>query len=140
MINVDMPVIELPRQGRITVRTPPMDDARRWFFDHLGWRTDVGPDPDDLGGVSLPRTHLDKVIGILLTRWEAVELFREYRPEMRCTHRCRYATKLICACACSGEQHGSESAEVPLLRPDGDFEMIGSGYDNWSLVKITKGR
>jgi hypothetical protein len=137
MMELELPVIELPRDGRITVRTPPIPEVRRWFFDRLGWRIDMGPDPDDLGGVSLARTQLDRVIGILLTEWDAVELFRQYQPGLRCNHRCRYAAKLLCACPCSGEQHGSQAPELPLLGPDGDFDLIGTGRDNWSLVRIT---
>lgn len=140
MMELDLPVVVLPRQGHITVRTPPIPDTRRWFFDQLGWRTALGADPDGLGGVTLPRTQLDKVTGILLGRWEAVELFREYQPELRCNHRCRHATKLSCACPCSGEQHGSQAPELPLFGPDGGFDLIGTGYDDWSLVRITRSR
>lgn len=137
-MELELPVIELPRTGRITVRTPPMPEVRRWFFDQLGWRIDLRADPDDLGGVSLPRKQLDRVTGILLTRWEAVELFRQYVPGLRCNHRCRFAAKLLCACPCSGEQHGSQAPEEPLMVPDGGFDLIGSGLDDWSLVRITR--
>jgi len=134
MLNPEIPVIELPRTGRMTVRTPQIPDVRRWFFDHLGWRIDMREDPDGLGGVSLPRTKLDQVVGLLLAQWGTVELFRQYLPQMRCTHRCRYATKLLCACPCSGEQHGSQAPEQPLMS---DFEMIATGADDWSSVIIT---
>lgn len=136
MLYPDIPSIELPRQGDITIRTPDVPEIRRWFFDNLGWRIALGSDPDGLGGVTLPRAHLDRVTKLLLSRWSEVELFRQYQPGLRCTHRCRYATKLICTCPCSGEQHGSQSPELPLV-PDGDFTLIGTGLDDWSLVRIT---
>lgn len=134
----EIPVIELPRKGPIIIRPPEIPDMRRWFFDHLGWRVALGGDPDDLGGVTLPRAQLDRVTSLLLTRWDEVELYREYRPELRCTHRCRHATKLICACPCSGEQHGSQAEELPVLGPEGDFTLLGTGFDDWSLVRITR--
>lgn len=136
-MELELPVVELPRTGRITVRTPPMLETRRWFFDRLGWRIDLRADPDDLGGVSLPRGQLDRVIGVLLAEWDAVELFRQYQPGMVCRHRCRFATKLLCACPCSGEQHGSQAPELPLVT-DGVFDLIGSGLDDWSLTRITR--
>jgi hypothetical protein len=137
MNEEEVPVIELPREGRIIIRTPPDPDIRRWFFDKLGWRVSLGPDPDGLGGVTLPRGQLDRVTDLLVDRWGGVDLLREYQPLLRCVHRCRYATKLLCACPCSGEQHGSQAVEVPLLGPVGSFELVDSGLDNWSLVRIT---
>lgn len=134
MLDLEIPAIELPRTGRMTVRTPQIPDMRRWFFDNLGWGIDMGADPEGFGGVTLPRTRLDQVVDLLLIRWVSVELFRQYVPQARCTHRCRFATKLLCTCPCSGEQHGSQAAEQPLSMED--FELIGTGADDWSMTVI----
>lgn len=139
----EIPILELARAGPLVVRTPPFPDLRRFFFDHFGWRMNLGADPDSLDGLSgltIARTHLDATVKLLLTRWDAIELLRQYSPELRCTHRCLRATKLLCACPCSGEHHGSQADELPALGPEGNFELIGTGMDDWSLSVITHQR
>lgn len=132
----EIPILELPRQGPLVVRTPPFPDLRRFFFDHFGWRMNLGGDPDGLGGLTIARTRLDDTVKLLLTRWPAVELLRQYSPYAVCRHRCRYATKLLCACPCSGEHHGSLAPEQPVLVAGGELELIGTGTDDWSLTVI----
>ena len=135
-MDQEIPILELPREGPLTVRTPPFPDLRRFFFDHFGWRMNLGGDPEDLGGLTIARTHLDATVKLLLTRWPAVELLRQYSPHAVCKHRCRYATKLLCSCPCSGEHHGSMAPEQPVLRAEGSLELIGTGVDDWSLTVI----
>jgi hypothetical protein len=137
-LELDTPAIELPRTGHLTIRTPPIPEVRRWFFDHLGWNTGLGPDPARLGGVTLPRAHLDRVVDLLLTRWETVDLFREYLPDARCTPRCRAATGLSCTCSCSGEEHGSLSPEQPVMGAQGTPDLINTGSRCWSLARIQR--
>lgn len=137
-MELEVPSIEIPSQGLIRVHTPPLQARGKWLLDLVGWRNEVRTDIDGEGGFTLNRRHVAVVLQALVEKYGAVDLYRQYEPEERCTPRCQRASKPECTCSCAGERHG-ESTGSPWMGSNaaGEYIFVGTGVDDWAHTRVT---
>lgn len=136
-MELQTPSMELPVEGPIRVYTPKIPGQREWVFDLIGWRAQLGGDPDREGGMVMHRKYFPVMMAKLIERFGSVDLYRQYKPEEACTSSCRHAKKADCSCSCAGEHHGARSGFSWLDGHVADqYQTFGTGEDDWSHTTV----
>lgn len=102
-------IYSLLDQTKLHIHLP---DGGKWVRSYLkeilGERAilDWFKDSNDTVWWEVSKTHREKLINALLTRYQGVWVVQDYRTAQACTGSCRRAKTTDCECSCGGQFHG----------------------------------
>lgn len=108
-----VPVVWLPKNGKVVAKLPPRKGNRRWLHHTVGIRSPRLADDR----WHLPRNCLGRLVTAAIDRYGHIVVCRDMSRLSRCTRACLEARGIDCDCSCLGAYHGADSV--------GWFERVG---------------